>query len=81
MEDNNTYLAFTPDTPREAAIAAFQRRFGRPPEKVFIIYPHRLLVAGPINPPHPAQGAAKESARSPEFVDVSVTASPPARPG
>jgi hypothetical protein len=80
MDDRNTYLAFTPDTPQELAIEVFRRRFGSPPEKVFIMYPHRLLVAGPVNIPPHQSAAGEESARIPEFMGHAAMASPSARP-
>lgn len=40
------WRAFTLDTPEEEAAAAFQRRFGRPPE--FVFESRGNLLCGPI---------------------------------
>ncbi len=40
------YLAFTPDHDEADAAAAFQARFGRPPE--YIVESHGILWLGPV---------------------------------
>lgn len=52
-EDKGTYLSFTPDTSEEKARQAYVARYGVEPERVFVMYPTKLVCAGPIPQPEP----------------------------
>lgn len=51
-EDKGTYLAFTADTPADTARAAYVKRYGAEPERVFVMFPTQMVCAGPV----PQQG-------------------------
>jgi len=41
-----TWMSFTKDTPEADAVQQYRRRYGKPPEKVFVKY--GLLMVGPV---------------------------------
>jgi hypothetical protein len=52
-EDKGTYLSFTPDTTTDAARQVYIACYGVEPERVFVMYPTKLVCCGPIPQPEP----------------------------
>jgi len=51
IADKGIYMAFTPDTTEEKVIRAYIARYGQEPERVFVMYPTRMICAGPVPQP------------------------------
>lgn len=58
-KERGLYMAFETDTSDDTARAAFIKRFGVEPERVFLMYPARLICAGPVPAANPQKEGEK----------------------